>query len=70
MRELNEEERKKISWNSTGAYGTDALEVQRQLGRRWLRADYDVDCDSDEHQPCVVGAVFEREAMIAHAQSS
>ena len=40
MRELNEEERKEISWNSTGAYGTDALEVQRQLGRRWLSAEY------------------------------
>ena len=40
MRELNEEERKEISWNSTGAHGTDALEVQRQLGRRWLSAEY------------------------------
>jgi hypothetical protein len=39
-RELSAEERKQIRWNSSGAYGTDALEVQHQLGARWLTAEY------------------------------
>ena len=39
-RELTAEERRRIRWNSTGAYGADAVEVGDELGGRWLTADY------------------------------
>ncbi len=41
-RPLNAEEGAQIRWNSTGAYSTDALEVQRRLGGRWLSTEYEM----------------------------
>ncbi len=41
-RELSQEENRQIRWNSTGSYAADALEVQRQLGGRWLTTEYEV----------------------------
>ncbi|MBI2505199.1 MAG: phytanoyl-CoA dioxygenase family protein [Candidatus Latescibacteria bacterium] len=39
-RELTAEERQQIRWNSTGAYSPDAIEARKQLGGRWLGAEY------------------------------
>lgn len=39
-RELTPEERQQIRWNSTGAYSPDAIEARKQLGGRWLSAEY------------------------------
>jgi hypothetical protein len=39
-RELTSEERQSIEWNSTGAYSGDAIGVRKELGGRWLTAEY------------------------------
>jgi hypothetical protein len=39
-RELTAEERQSIQWNSTGQYSNDAIATRRELGGRWLTAEY------------------------------
>jgi hypothetical protein len=39
-RELTAEERKSITWNSTGAYSSDAIATREGLGGRWLTSEY------------------------------
>lgn len=39
-RELTPEERQQIRWNSTGCFNPDAIEARKQLGGRWLSAEY------------------------------
>ncbi|MCC7262195.1 MAG: phytanoyl-CoA dioxygenase family protein [Candidatus Latescibacteria bacterium] len=41
-RELSAEERQQIRWNSTGAYNPDAIAARRDLGGRWLSAEYEM----------------------------
>jgi hypothetical protein len=40
-RELTAEERQTVHWNSSGAYSGDALATRRELGGRWLTAEYE-----------------------------
>lgn len=40
-RELTTEERQAVHWNSSGAYSGDALATRRELGGRWLTAEYE-----------------------------
>ncbi len=39
-RELTAEERTVIHWNSSGQYSNDAIATRRELGGRWLTAEY------------------------------
>lgn len=39
-RELTQQEREQIRWNSSGAYSADAIAVREQLRSRWLTAEY------------------------------
>lgn len=39
-RELTAEERQSITWNSTGAYSSDAIGTRNEIGGRWLTAEY------------------------------
>lgn len=39
-RELTTEERQSMRWNSTGQYSNDAIDTRRELGGRWLTAEY------------------------------
>ena len=39
-RELTADERRGIRWNSTGQYSNDAIDTRRELGGRWLTAEY------------------------------
>ncbi len=39
-RELTQQEREQIRWNSSGAYSADAIAVREQLRGRWLTAEY------------------------------
>lgn len=39
-RELTAEERQAIRWESRGSYSADAIAARRELGGRWLTADY------------------------------
>ena len=39
-RELTQEERAQIRWNSSGAYSHDAIAVREELQGRWLTAEY------------------------------
>ncbi|MEE3232730.1 MAG: phytanoyl-CoA dioxygenase family protein [Candidatus Latescibacterota bacterium] len=41
-RELTDQERSRIKWNSTGAYSNDAIETQREWGGRWLTSEYEM----------------------------
>ena len=41
-RELTTNERQSIAWNSTGAYSGDAIGVRKELGGRWLTAEYQI----------------------------
>lgn len=41
-RELTDEERNQLRWNSSGAYSSDAIDARRQLGGRWLTAQYEM----------------------------
>ena len=41
-RELTREELDQIRWDSTGAYSKDAIAARRQLGGRWLTAEYEM----------------------------
>ena len=39
-RPLTQEERERIHWDSTGAYSSDAIATRKELGGRWLTAEY------------------------------
>lgn len=39
-RELTQQEREQIRWNSSGAYSADAIAVREQLRGRWLTAEF------------------------------
>jgi hypothetical protein len=39
-RELTAEERRQIRWNSTGCFNPDAIAARKELGGRWLSAEY------------------------------
>ena len=39
-RELTAEERQQIRWNSTGCFNPDAIAARKELGGRWLSAEY------------------------------
>ena len=41
QREVTAEERQSVRWNSTGHYSGDAIETRRELGCRWLTAEYE-----------------------------
>ncbi|MDA0711413.1 MAG: phytanoyl-CoA dioxygenase family protein [bacterium] len=41
-RELTGEERRTISWNSSGAYSSDAIAAREELGGRWLTTNYEM----------------------------
>ncbi len=40
QRELTGDERAAIHWNSTGQYSNDAIATRKELGGRWLTAEY------------------------------
>lgn len=39
-RELTGDEQSRIRWNSTGSYAPDAIQARKEIGGRWLTADY------------------------------
>ncbi|MDP6040022.1 MAG: phytanoyl-CoA dioxygenase family protein, partial [Candidatus Latescibacteria bacterium] len=41
-RNLSNEERAAVHWNSSGAYSNDAIATQQELGGRWLVSEYEL----------------------------
>ena len=41
-RNLNNEERAAVHWNSSGAYSNDAIATREELGGRWLVSEYEM----------------------------
>lgn len=41
-RNLTHDERAKVTWNSSGAYSSDAIATRKELGGRWLVSEYEM----------------------------